>query len=73
MSDKTMLAEEILKNHPTCSITSGRCNHNYHQHCIARWLQKVNNCPIDDSSWIEHSKKPITMLFEMLESRNFKR
>jgi len=35
-----------------CMKVSGRCNHAFHQHCIDNWVQRHNNCPLDNLEWV---------------------
>eukprot|EP01129_Flabellula_baltica_P003049 TRINITY_DN128_c1_g1_i1.p1 TRINITY_DN128_c1_g1~~TRINITY_DN128_c1_g1_i1.p1 ORF type:complete len:241 (+),score=45.32 TRINITY_DN128_c1_g1_i1:109-831(+) len=36
-----------------CRVATGVCGHRFHFHCIGRWLEKKQNCPLceDDSVW----------------------
>ena len=34
-----------------CNIAWGVCNHAFHFHCITRWLQRRNTCPLDNTDW----------------------
>ena len=34
-----------------CSIAWGVCNHAFHNHCISKWLQTRNVCPLDNGVW----------------------
>jgi RING-box protein 1 len=30
-----------------CEVSLGKCGHGYHYHCISKWLQTNQSCPID--------------------------
>jgi len=30
-----------------CHVSEGECGHQYHYHCIERWIKGHNTCPID--------------------------
>lgn len=30
-----------------CHISLGKCGHPFHEHCINKWLQDSNSCPLD--------------------------
>lgn len=34
-----------------CDITTGRCGHAYHRHCMNRWLKFREVCPLDNKEW----------------------
>ncbi|XP_017349766.1 RING-box protein 1-like [Ictalurus punctatus] len=34
-----------------CPVSRGVCNHRFHFHCISRWLEEQNICPLDRRSW----------------------
>lgn len=34
-----------------CEVEWGRCNHVFHNHCIARWVRTRPHCPLDQSLW----------------------
>lgn len=34
-----------------CPVSSGKCGHAFHHHCIQKWLMTNNTCPIDRVSW----------------------
>ena len=42
-----------------CAPAWGACNHAYHMHCISRWLEKRNVCPLCNSAWetVHHGAK----------------
>ncbi|XP_017101553.2 E3 ubiquitin-protein ligase RBX1-like [Drosophila bipectinata] len=34
-----------------CTVAWGTCNHEFHLHCIERWLQTRQVCPLDNLTW----------------------
>lgn len=34
-----------------CSIAWGICGHNFHFHCITKWLKNQSTCPLDSKTW----------------------
>nr|CCC90673.1 conserved hypothetical protein [Trypanosoma congolense IL3000] len=36
----------------TCPIVWGACSHVFHSHCISRWLQWRQHCPLCDQEWL---------------------
>jgi len=34
-----------------CKVAWGVCNHAFHMHCIQRWLQTRQVCPLDNRDW----------------------
>lgn len=40
-----------------CSISWGKCGHAFHTHCIGRWLNSRNICPLDTQPWVYETKK----------------
>lgn len=34
-----------------CVAAWGTCNHAFHLHCINKWLQTRNACPLDNQPW----------------------
>jgi len=34
-----------------CEPAKGSCGHMFHNHCLTKWLQKNNTCPIDSKTW----------------------
>lgn len=34
-----------------CLIAWGRCEHVYHNHCINRWLETREDCPLCNGKW----------------------
>eukprot|EP01068_Selenidium_serpulae_P007710 Selendium_serpulae@DN4785_c0_g1_i1.p1 len=35
-----------------CEVAWGRCSHAFHFHCISRWLEQRNVCPLDNQPWV---------------------
>jgi RING-box protein 1 len=42
---------QSAKTSEVCEPACGACNHAYHLHCITRWLQTRNVCPLDNKRW----------------------
>ena len=36
-----------------CSVSWGKCGHAFHKHCINKWLNTKNVCPLDTQIWHE--------------------
>lgn len=36
-----------------CLISTGRCKHAYHKHCLGVWLQSASTCPYCQADWVE--------------------
>ena len=34
-----------------CPVATGRCGHQYHLHCIEKWITRSNTCPLDGDKW----------------------
>ena len=34
-----------------CTVAWGVCNHAYHFHCISRWVNTREVCPLDNQVW----------------------
>ncbi|KAF6003920.1 hypothetical protein CCYA_CCYA05G1519 [Cyanidiococcus yangmingshanensis] len=34
-----------------CVVAWGVCNHAFHSHCINKWLETRNVCPLDNRPW----------------------
>lgn len=35
----------------SCTIAWGKCSHVFHLHCISKWLNARQVCPLDNSGW----------------------
>lgn len=40
-----------------CSISWGKCGHAFHTHCIGRWLNSRNVCPLDTQTWTYDNRR----------------
>jgi E3 ubiquitin-protein ligase RBX1 len=49
--DKCIECESNKKESVKCIRVKGECGHIYHEHCINRWLQTQNYCPVDTVIW----------------------
>ncbi|XBW38422.1 hypothetical protein QEN19_004010 [Hanseniaspora menglaensis] len=38
-------------NKDGCITATGTCGHSFHLHCITKWLQKRQVCPLDSQTW----------------------
>lgn len=43
--------QEMTDVDENCSIAWGKCSHVFHMHCISRWLNTRQVCPLDNRSW----------------------
>ena len=34
-----------------CLLALGKCQHVYHNHCINRWLESRESCPLCNGKW----------------------
>ena len=44
-------ASKTSEHQEPCIIAWGVCMHAFHFHCISRWLQTRNTCPLDNLEW----------------------
>ncbi|KRY68222.1 RING-box protein 1a [Trichinella pseudospiralis] len=44
-------AVQSVNGNVDCVIAWGVCNHAFHLHCIARWLERRCVCPLDNLMW----------------------
>lgn len=42
---------EISNTDESCKIARGKCSHVFHMHCIRRWLNTRQVCPLDNGRW----------------------
>mmetsp|Transcript_19761 Transcript_19761/g.44805 ORF Transcript_19761/g.44805 Transcript_19761/m.44805 type:complete len:84 (-) Transcript_19761:211-462(-) len=40
-----------------CPPIWGKCNHAFHIHCIMKWLEKNNTCPMCRQEWQYQSER----------------
>lgn len=55
-------ANQLSTATDTCTVAWGACSkysilslvlgHAFHSHCISRWLQTRNVCPLDNREWV---------------------
>lgn len=38
-------------DHDNCTIAWGKCSHVFHMHCISKWLNTRQVCPLDNRNW----------------------
>lgn len=43
--------QEMTNIDESCSIAWGKCSHVFHTHCISRWLNTRQVCPLDNRNW----------------------
>jgi len=43
--------QEMTDIEENCSIAWGKCSHVFHMHCISRWLNTRQVCPLDNRKW----------------------
>ena len=56
--DICILCEAVMNQFESCPVVVGRCEHQYHQCCILRWLTSHNFCPLDDEPWVTAQTVP---------------
>ena len=44
-------ADQYAKTSSECTLAWGVCNHQFHFHCISRWLKTRGTCPMDNKEW----------------------
>ena len=37
-----------------CPPVEGKCKHHFHLHCIEKWCQENDTCPLDRMKWETH-------------------
>lgn len=43
--------QSLSENTVECFMRWGACGHAFHDHCIKRWLNSRNVCPLDNKPW----------------------
>lgn len=43
--------QEITNIDENCNIAWGKCSHVFHMHCISKWLNTRQVCPLDNRNW----------------------
>lgn len=43
--------QEMTNVDENCYIAWGKCSHVFHMHCISRWLNTRQVCPLDNRTW----------------------
>ncbi|KAG9508615.1 E3 ubiquitin-protein ligase RBX1, partial [Fragariocoptes setiger] len=52
--DKCIECQSVMEQSnvdENCSIAWGKCSHVFHLHCISRWLNTRQVCPLDNRHW----------------------
>ncbi|XP_037959483.1 RING-box protein 1A-like [Teleopsis dalmanni] len=49
---------QAARSEEECATIQGNCKHIFHKHCIARWLEHRNVCPLDNQDWTYASDAP---------------
>ena len=49
-----------LPPHQECTMTTGRCAHSFHFHCIVPWLKTSHACPLCCAEWEFASSGPLS-------------
>lgn len=44
-------SQETKEGSLNCPPIWGKCSHPFHQHCIERWAQNSNTCPLCSRPW----------------------
>jgi hypothetical protein len=44
-------SEEEAADESTCQPVWGKCSHPFHAHCIQRWTENANTCPLCARPW----------------------
>lgn len=55
--DSCVECQNGLENSNCCSVSWGKCGHAFHSHCIDKWRNLRNVCPLDTEPWVEDKKK----------------
>ncbi len=48
--NKLCITCEVIHDQQDCNISYLVCNHQYHNHCLLRWMRTRMSCPLCDSS-----------------------
>lgn len=43
-------ASSLVRN-KICTVSTGKCKHSFHTHCIDDWRLRNNVCPMDNRNW----------------------
>lgn len=43
--------QEMSNVDESCTIAWGKCSHVFHMHCITKWLNTRQVCPLDNRNW----------------------
>lgn len=55
--DSCVECQNGLEAAAPCAISWGKCGHAFHAHCIGKWLNSRNVCPLDTQAWVYDTQR----------------